>query len=51
MDLPGIGPVLAERIFEYRRQNGPFSSIEDIRRVSGIGEKRYEAIQDKITVG
>lgn len=51
MDLPGIGSVLAERIVNYRQQNGSFSRIEDIRNVSGIGEKRFEAIQDRITVG
>ena len=51
MDLPGIGSVLAERIVEYRNQYGAFSRIEDIRKVSGIGEKRFEAIMDKITVG
>jgi len=50
MDLPGIGSVLSERIVEYRRQNGSFSKIEDIRNVSGIGEKRFETIRDKITV-
>ena len=51
MDLPGIGSVLASRIVDYRRQHGGFSRIEDLRNVSGIGEKRYEAIQDQITVG
>ena len=51
MDLPGIGSVLAERIVDYRQSNGPFSRIEDLRKVSGIGEKRFEAIEDKITVG
>ena len=50
-DLPGIGDVLASRIVDYRRQNGDFSRIEDIKNVSGIGEKRYQAIEDKITVG
>jgi len=50
-DLPGIGNTLASRIVDYRRQHGDFQRIEDIRNVSGIGEKRYEAIQDKITVG
>jgi len=50
-DLPGIGNVLASRIVDYRRQHGDFYRIEDLRKVSGIGEKRYEAIQDKITVG
>ena len=50
-DLPGIGAVLASRIVDYRRQNGDYSRIEDIKNVSGIGEKRFEAIQGKITVG
>ena len=50
MDLPGIGSVLSERIVEYRRINGPFSKIEDLRNVSGIGEKRFETVKDKITV-
>ena len=51
MDLPGVGSVLASRIVDYRRQYGGFSRIEDLRKVSGIGEKRYEAIRDMITVG
>jgi len=51
MDLPGIGAVLASRIVDYRRQYGGFSRIEDLRNVSGIGEKRFEAIKDKVTVG
>ena len=50
MDLPGIGSVLAGRIIDYRNQKGPFSSIEEILRVSGIGEKKFEAIKEKITV-
>ena len=50
MDLPGIGSVLAERITDYRKSKGLFTKIEDIRNVSGIGEKRFEAIKDKITV-
>jgi len=50
-DLPGIGNVLAGRIVDYRASNGQFSRIEDIRKVSGIGEKRFEAIRDRITVG
>jgi len=50
-DLPGIGPTLASRIVDYRRQHGDFTRIEDIRNVSGIGEKRFDAIRDMITVG
>ncbi len=49
--LPGIGPVLAERILAYRAQNGPFRAIEEITNVEGIGEKKAEAILELITVG
>ena len=51
MDLSGIGQVLAERIIDYRTQNGPFAIIDDLMKVSGIGEKRFAAIKDRITVG
>jgi len=51
MDLPGIGPTLSERIIDYRTANGPFSTLEDLRKVPGIGEKRFETIKDKIIVG
>jgi competence protein ComEA len=50
-ELPGIGPSLAERIIEYREENGPFDSIEDIVNVSGIGSATYDEIKDLITVG
>ena len=42
--LPGIGPVLAERIIEFRDENGGFKTIEDITKVSGIGAAIYEDI-------
>lgn len=48
--LPGIGPALAGRIIQYREENGPYRVPEDIKNVSGIGEKRYEELKDKITV-
>ena len=48
--LPGIGPVLSERIIEYRNQNGLFEVIDDIKDVSGIGEKKFEGIKDLICV-
>lgn len=48
--LPGIGSAYAQRIVEYRTQNGPFQTIEDIMNVSGIGEKKFEAMKDLITV-
>ncbi|MCW5850829.1 MAG: helix-hairpin-helix domain-containing protein [Anaerolineae bacterium] len=47
--LPGIGPALADRIIEYRQKNGPFQRPEDIKKVSGIGDKVYENIKDRIT--
>jgi competence protein ComEA len=50
-ELPGIGPTTAQKIVEYREQNGPFISIEDIINVSGIGPGTYERIKDLITVG
>ena len=49
MSLPGIGEVLAQRVIEYREQN-PFKTIEDIKNVSGIGDKKFESIKDLITV-
>jgi competence protein ComEA len=48
--LSGIGPVLSERIIEYRNQNGLFDVIDDIKDVSGIGEKKFEGIKNLICV-
>jgi len=48
--LPGIGPAIAQRIIEYRQANGPFQSIEEIKNVSGIGDKLFERLKDLITV-
>jgi competence protein ComEA len=49
--LPGIGPTTAQKIVDYRTQNGPFVSTEDIINVPGIGPGTYERIKDLITVG
>lgn len=48
--LPGIGPAIAQRIIDYREANGPFTAIEDIMNVSGIGPATFDKIKDLITV-
>lgn len=47
--LPGIGPVLAENIIQYRDQNSPIDDLEELLNVSGIGPKRYSAIKPYFT--
>ena len=49
--LPGIGPVTAQDIIDYRNRHGSFQRIEDIDQVPGIGPATYEKIKDLITVG
>ena len=48
--LAGIGPVIAKRIVEYRRVNGPFMAIEDLQKVSGIGSAKFEEFKSKVSV-
>ena len=48
--LAGIGPVIAKRIVEYRRVNGPFMTIEDLQKVSGIGSAEFEEFKSKVSV-
>ena len=48
--LPGVGSRTAERIVEFREKNGPFKRIEDLMNVSGIGEKKFLKLKDRITV-
>jgi len=49
--IPGIGPSLAQRIIDYRTENGWFSAPEEIQNVSGIGSKTYEKMEEYISVG
>ncbi|WP_345156004.1 ComEA family DNA-binding protein [Micromonospora maritima] len=48
--LPGVGPVLAQRILDHRDQHGGFRSVADLRQVEGIGDARYEQLKELVTV-
>ena len=48
--LKGIGESLANRMLEYRSQNGYFRSIEELKKVKGLGEKLFDRIKDKVCV-
>lgn len=48
--LPGIGPSTAQKIIDYREENGKFNKVEDLQNVKGIGESKYSEIKDKVTV-
>ncbi len=48
--LPGVGPVLAQRIVDHRKANGPFRTVEDLLSVSGIGERKLESLRSHIRV-
>ena len=46
--LDGIGPTLAQRILDHRDEHGGFGSVEELRNVEGIGDKRFEALKDAV---
>jgi competence protein ComEA len=49
--LPGIGPSKAQAIVDYRNQHGPFRSVDELRKVKGIGEKLFTQLRSEVTVG
>lgn len=49
--LPGVGEVTARRILEWRAQHGGFTSVEQLREIEGIGERRFAGLRDQVTVG
>ncbi len=49
-ELPGIGEVLAQRIVDYRTENGPFTSVDQLLDVSGIGDSILDSIRELVTV-
>lgn len=49
-EIPGIGPSKARAIIDYREKNGVFSEKEDLKKVSGIGDKTYEKLENSITI-
>jgi competence protein ComEA len=49
-ELPGVGPVLAQRILDYRLKQGRFTSVDELRQVSGIGDQRFAELKDLVRV-
>ena len=48
--LPRIGPKMAERILDHRTKHGKFKKIQDLMKVSGIGEKTFKGLEDMVTI-
>lgn len=49
-NLRGIGPSLAGRILKYREEHGPFQKVEDLTKVGGIGEGKFQKMKDQVTL-
>jgi competence protein ComEA len=50
-ELPGVGPVLAGRIVEYRRVHGPFRAVEELLAIRGVGPKSFGRLRPRVSVG
>ena len=50
MTLPGVGESTALKIIEYRTQNGDYKSIEDLKKVAGIGDSKFNNLEEYVTV-
>jgi competence protein ComEA len=48
--LPGVGPVLAQRIIDYRDQHGGFTSVDQLHQVSGIGDAKFNDLKNRVTL-
>lgn len=50
LDLKGLTPSLAQKLIEYRQENGPFEDLRELKKVKGIGERRFEKIKDCLSL-
>ena len=48
-ELPGVGPITAQKIIDYRTEHGPFASVDDLDAVPGIGPTRIEQLRELVT--